>query len=127
MRSARWRATRWHAAWPVASVTFPWTTLAVNLLGSVALGIILTAIAGDAAGTTGRARFAAIGFCGGFTTFSTWMVETVLLARDGDAALGALYVIVSLVAGFAAVAAGVLGARVVLHRQPPSFDPASED
>jgi len=114
-------------AWPVGSVTFPWTTLAVNLLGSVALGIILTAIAGDAARDHRARVFAAIGFCGGFTTFSTWMVETVLLARDGDAALGALYVIVSLVAGFAAVAAGVLGARAVLHRQPPSFDPASED
>ena len=114
-------------AWPVSAGTFPWTTLVVNLLGSVALGAILTAIAGDTARDHRVRAFAAIGFCGGFTTFSTWMVETVLLAHDGDAALGALYVIVSLVTGFAAVAAGVFGARVVLHRQPPSFDPASED
>ena len=36
-----------------------------------------------------------VGFCGGLTTFSTWMVENVLLARDGEVGLAALYVVAS--------------------------------
>ena len=114
-------------AWPVSGGTFPWTTLVVNLLGSVALGVILTAIAGDTTKAHRTRAFAAVGVCGGFTTFSTWMVETVLLARDGDAALGALYVLVSLIAGLAAVVIGVVAARAVVHRPLPVFDPDAED
>jgi CrcB protein len=113
--------------WPVAAGTFPWTTLIVNLLGSVVLGVLLTVVAADSASAHRTRAFAAVGFCGGFTTFSTWMVESVLLARDGDTGIGALYTVVSLLAGVAAVAAGVLGARAVLHRQMPRFDPQGED
>lgn len=113
--------------WPVAAGTFPWTTLTINLLGSIALGVILSVVAADSTSAHRARAFAAVGFCGGFTTFSTWMVESVLLARDGDAGLGALYTVVSLVAGLVAVAVGVLGARAVAHRQMPRFDPQDED
>ena len=76
---------------------------------------------------TALGAFAAVGVCGGFTTFSTWMVETVLLARDGDTALGVLYTLVSIVAGLAAVVVGVMAARAVVHRPVPVFDPEDED
>jgi CrcB protein len=114
-------------AWPVAAGTFPSTTLVINLVGSIVLGILLTVVAGDSITAHRTRAFGAVGFCGGFTTFSTWMVETTLLARDGDAALGALYVIVSLVAGIAAVVLGVMVARSVVHRPLPVFDPEAED
>jgi len=91
------------------------------------LGVILTVVANDSASAHHARAFAAIGFCGGFTTFSTWMVESVLLARDGDTGLGAVYTVVSLAAGLVAVALGVLGARAVVHRQMPRFDPQDED
>ena len=58
--------------------------------------------------------FAAVGFCGGLTTFSTWMVESVLLTRDGNGGTAALYLLTSLVAGFAAVAVGIVGTRRAL-------------
>jgi CrcB protein len=114
-------------AWPVASGAFPWTTLTINLIGSFVLGVVLTVVATDSTAAHRTRAFAAVGLCGGFTTFSTWMVETVLLARDGDAALGALYTLVGLIAGLAAVVAGVMVARAVVHRPLPVFDPEAED
>jgi CrcB protein len=57
--------------------TWPWGTLVVNLLGAFATGIVAEA------GATGRwPAMAAVAFLGGFTTFSTWMVETVRIARE---------------------------------------------
>ena len=114
-------------AWPVAAGTFPWTTLGINLAGSLVLGVILTVAAG---GSTRAARvraFAAVGFCGGFTTFSTWMVEVVLLGRDGHVGLGAVYSLVSIVLGLVAVAVGVLGAHWLFHDRIPRFDPRADD
>ena len=70
------------------------------------------------------ASFVAVGICGGLTTFSTWMVESVLLTRDGHGGVAVLYLVVSLVAGFAAVAPGITGARRVLHRPALVFDPS---
>jgi fluoride exporter len=53
----------------------------------------------------------AVGFIGAFTTFSTVMVDTDLLARDGDAGLSAVSVVASLVVGLAAVFVGIAIAR----------------
>ncbi|MFC7075351.1 fluoride efflux transporter FluC [Haloarcula halophila] len=74
-------------------------TLSVNVLGSVLLGLLVTAPAGDAV-----ALAAGTGFCGAFTTFSSFAVETVQLAGDGELRTAALY------AGgmFAAALVGVL-------------------
>jgi CrcB protein len=113
--------------WPVAAGTFPWTTLAVNLAGSLVLGVVLTVAAGGSTTAARLRAFAAVGFCGGFTTFSTWMVEVVLLGRDGDVALGAVYSLVSIVLGLVAVAAGVLGAHRLFHDRIPRFDPRADD
>jgi CrcB protein len=69
-----------------------------------------------------------VGFCGGLTTFSTWMVESILLTRAGDAGIAATYVVVTLAAGFLAVAGGVVAARRVFPRQPvPVYDPGRDD
>ena len=57
--------------------------------------------------------FAATGFLGAFTTFSTFVVETDLLVRDGHAATAATYAVASLVGGLAAAWAGIrLGGMV---------------
>lgn len=60
--------------------TFPWGTAGVNLLGAVALGVLEGLAAGDAVGTD-EVRIAGVGFLGAFTTFSTWMVESLELGR----------------------------------------------
>jgi CrcB protein len=112
---------------PVASGRFPWATLIANLVGSFVLGVAVTAWPETRGARAVVRAFVAVGICGGLTTFSTWMVESVLLTRDGDAGVAALYLLVSLGAGLAAVALGVVAARVVLHRPVPVFDPEGDD
>jgi fluoride exporter len=65
---------------------FPWGTLAVNVSGSLVIGFFFTLSAPDGrllVGTTGR-QFVLIGICGGFTTFSSFSLQTLNLVRDGD-------------------------------------------
>jgi CrcB protein len=112
---------------PVTSGHFPWATFAANMIGSFALGIAIVLLPERRPSTSIGRAFVAVGFCGGLTTFSTWMVESVLLTRDGDGATAALYLVVSLVAGFVAVFAGVAIARNVVGRPAPFFDPVEDD
>lgn len=65
-----------------SGATFPSGTAAVNLLGAVALGG-LVGLAADGAVGDDWVRIAGSGFLGAFTTFSTWMVESVELGRRG--------------------------------------------
>jgi fluoride exporter len=86
---------------------FPWGTLTVNVTGSLVLGFV-----SEAAGTRLSLLFG-VGFCGAYTTYSTFGYETVRLAEDGAELQAFLNVIVSLAAGLAAAAAGVgLGSLV---------------
>ena len=112
---------------PVVTGHFPWATFTVNLFGSFLLGIAVVAFAEPRPVTSLARGFAVVGFCGGLTTFSTWMVESVLLTRDGDAAVAVLYLVVSLVLGFAAVALGVDVTRRILRRRVPAFDPERDE
>jgi CrcB protein len=80
---------------------FPWGTFVVNLTGGFALGVL------TGAGVTGAALFVVgTGFMGGYTTFSTWMVETQRLGEDAEIGLAAAYLLGSMVAGLAATGAG---------------------
>ncbi len=79
-----------------AGAALPWGTLAVNVSGSFALGLLVGA-ADD------TYRLLATGLLGAFTTFSTWMLESHRLGEDGRLRLGALNVVLSLAAGVAAV------------------------
>lgn len=113
---------------PVVSGRFPWATFTANIVGAVLLGIVLTLFVDSWAPTQYLRPFAAVGLCGGLTTFSTWMVESVLLVRDDAAATAVLYLVVSVVVGVAAVALGVFGTRAALHRSgEPTFDPRGDD
>jgi CrcB protein len=112
---------------PVSSGHFPWATFIANLIGSLVLGVVVVVFADTKARARVPRAFLAVGFCGGLTTFSTWMVESVLLTRDGDGGLAALYLVASLVLGLLAVALGVGAARRVVGRPVPAFDPERED
>ncbi len=75
-----WAAHRWGTA-------FPYGTLVANTLGSFVLAFLLTLATGRAFVPPGMRRFLAIGFLGGFTTFSTYSYETIaLLEHNGWAA-----------------------------------------
>lgn len=66
--------------------TFPWGTLIVNILGSFIIGFFATLTGPDGrifAGTLVR-QFVMIGICGGFTTFSSFSLQTLNLANDGE-------------------------------------------
>jgi len=95
---------------------WPWTTFAVNVSGSFLLGVLVSALAarGDDTGRRRRLRLAlGTGILGGFTTYSTFIVEVDQLLRDGVLGLGAAYALGSVVAGVLAAGLGVLlgGAR----------------
>lgn len=77
---------------------FPVGTLVVNLSGAFALGLFVGAgVSSDAL------RLAGTGLVGAYTTFSTWALESQRLGEDGQARLGALNFLVSLIAGLGAV------------------------
>ena len=82
---------------------FPWGTLTVNVLGSFLLGV-LTGISDHT--TT---LLVGVGFCGAFTTYSTFAAETTALAGSGHRGKALLNVVLNLGAG---LAAAVLGARL---------------
>ena len=96
-----------------APEAFPWGTFSVNALGCFAIGIAVV-LADEHAWLTSPARqFAIVGVLGGFTTFSTFGIETFALLADGRAAAAFGYAAGSVVIGLAAVAAGVLLARAL--------------
>ena len=102
---------RWAVLTSVELGRFPWPVFALNVGGSVLLGILLAE-----EWTHPRLRLllhdvGGIGFCGGLTTFSTFSVEVVDLARDGDAPIAATYATASVVAAVAGVAIGAAALR----------------
>src|SRR3954470_24877382 len=79
-----------------------WTTVGINLVGSFLLGL-LTA---EQWFSRDMREALGVGFLGGFTTFSTFSVQIVLEADGGKTGRAALYLVVSVVGGVAAAAAG---------------------
>lgn len=115
---------RFYAASAVARLAgpqFPWGTILVNVVGSFIIGLIATTTApgGRFAAPADLRVFIMVGFCGGFTTFSSFSLQTLELLRDGRAgeALGnvVLSVVVCVLAAAAGYSAGLaLAARHVL-------------
>jgi CrcB protein len=83
----------------------PWGTLAVNVAGSLAIGLALGLLNALAVGLPMRV-FLITGFLGGFTTFSAFSLDALTLWQRGDAPVALAYVAASLVFSLLAVAAG---------------------
>ena len=66
--------------------TFPWGTLAINVVGSFIIGFFatLTGPDGRLLVAPDARQFVMVGLCGGFTTFSSFSLQTLNLLRDGD-------------------------------------------
>ena len=94
------------AAWPHNPDTIGWATLIINVTGCLFIGALLGAI--------GRYRpeqelirpFLGVGVLGGYTTFSTHIVEVLQMIEHGRPELGFAYLALQLVSGIIAVAAG---------------------
>lgn len=93
--------------------SFPWGTLLINVGGGLAMGV-LSAFVQRGGGTHEPLRlFAGVGVLGGFTTFSSYSLETLQLIERGSSGLAAAYAVGSLVAALGAVAAGAALGRLV--------------
>lgn len=93
------------------ATTFPVGTLLVNVTGSLVLGFLIRyAIATPTISTDVRAMLTT-GFCGGYTTFSTFSYETIALVEEGDYRRAGLYVVASVVTALIGVWVGIVAAR----------------
>ena len=85
----------------------PFGTFAANILGSLFIGLILGYAAKNDFMTPNSTLLLATGFCGGFTTFSTFAYENHIFLKSGDFTSFAFYSIASFVVGFLAVFLGM--------------------
>jgi len=98
---------------PAGAGAFPTTTFLVNVSGAFALGLFLALLLGRWSRSRLLRPLVATGFLGAYTTFSTFAVELVTLAKDGHLPMAMWYAVASLSAGLAASAAGLtLGRRL---------------
>ncbi|MET0422170.1 MAG: CrcB family protein [Acidimicrobiia bacterium] len=115
-------------AWPTDAGAFPWSTFAVNVVGSLLVGMVLAWVVTSPPVPDWVRPLVAVGLCGGLTTFSTLMVTDVLLVRDGDRALAAFDLGGNLVVGVLAVTLGYFGVRHALgERGSATIDPEIAD
>ena len=100
------------------SSTFPWGTITINILGSFVIGYFGTlTLHGTRYAVSENTRlFVMVGICGGFTTFSSFSLQTLDLVRSGAWFRALANVVLSVVLCFAAVAAGHLLAQHATHR-----------
>jgi len=94
--------------------TFPWGTLIVNISGSFVIGFFATLTGPDGrllVGSTAR-QFVMIGICGGYTTFSSFSLQTLTLAQDGEWLRAGGNIVFSVVLCLAAVWIGHVAAAV---------------
>jgi CrcB protein len=98
--------------WPMVPGGWPLSTMAVNLLGSLAIGVLSVVLAARDTATDVSRLFWMVGVLGGFTTYSTFALETVFVAESGQLARAAGYAVITL-AG--CVGAAWLGRSIAGH------------
>jgi CrcB protein len=92
--------------------TFPWGTMAVNIVGSFVIGFFATLTGPDGRlfFSTETRQFVLVGFCGGYTTFSSFSLQTLGLIRDGEMVQASANIGLSVALCLVAVSAGHLAA-----------------
>ena len=95
-------------------VNFPWGTLCVNIIGSIAMGLLAGWFAFRGEGGQMLRLFLATGILGGFTTFSAFSLDAALLWERGQAAAAGMYVAGSVVSAIVGIFVGLAIMRSVL-------------
>ncbi|GMM93342.1 fluoride efflux transporter CrcB [Qipengyuania sp. MTN3-11] len=112
----RYQAGRSMTAWlgaPAMGI-FPWATLAVNALGSLLMGLLAGWLARHAGEGGDQLRLLiGVGLLGGFTTFSAFSLEMVLLIERGQYTIAGLYAFLSFALGISGLIFGLWAMRVV--------------
>lgn len=110
----RYQAGRAMTGWlgaPAMSV-FPWATLAVNALGSLLIGLLLGWLARSGEGGDQLRLLLGVGLLGGFTTFSAFSLELVVLIERGQFTIAALYAFLSIALGVSGLFFGLTVTRL---------------
>ena len=95
--------------------TFPTGTLVINITGTFLLGLIYRYASDSAAITPEIRTMLTIGFCGGYTTFSTFSFETVRLLEDGEVGRALTYIVLSLGLSLGAMVLGLAAGRELVQ------------
>lgn len=91
---------------------FPWKTFIINIVGCVVIGVIAVSVSRNVSWNPQMLLFMKVGLCGGFTTFSTFALETADLMKSGHVGAAFVYVILSVVIGVAVIfAVDYIGGR----------------
>lgn len=109
--AARYAASLW---WPAQSGAFPWTTFGVNVAGCAVIGVFMVVITEVWTAHRLVRPFFGTGVLGGFTTFSTYAVDTRTLFADGWVPTGLAYLAATPLAALTAVWLAAWAARRVL-------------
>jgi CrcB protein len=95
--------------------TFPWGTLIVNIVGSFIIGFFATVTGPDGRLLVNSAtrQFVMVGICGGYTTFSSFSLQTLNLTRDGEVFHAGMNIVLSVVLCLLAVWLGYVAANAL--------------
>lgn len=107
----RYWVTNAFSAW--LGLAFPYGTLFINVSGSFLLGFVLTFVGSRLVGDPNLRLLIGTGFLGGYTTFSTFSYDTVVLLERGDVVPAATYAGVSLIGSIVAAYVGIVLARLL--------------
>lgn len=108
---ARWGLSQ---ALPHPATAFPWATFDANVSGCFGLGVLMVFVTEVWPPSRYVRPFLGVGVLGGYTTFSTYMLDTRALLLSRHAGLAGAYVVASLVGGMLAVWAGIAGVRLLV-------------
>lgn len=94
--------------------TFPWGTLLVNVAGGLAMGALVGWLAARASGDEVLRYLLGVGVLGGFTTFSAFSLDIVLMLQRGEHGLALVYILASVAGSILALFAGLQLTRVAI-------------
>ena len=97
---------------PATVAAFPWATLVVNVVGSLAMGLLAGWLARHGSASETWRLLVGVGLLGGFTTFSAFSLELMLLIERGQGATALAYALISVLAGVTALYIGLIVMRV---------------
>lgn len=102
-----------HWLGPQVVTAFPWATLAVNVIGSMAMGVLAGWLARHGSGSGEQLRLLlGVGLLGGFTTFSAFSLELMLLIQRGQPGTAFAYGAISVLAGLSGLYIGLILMRI---------------